>query len=444
MGNAQGAAMTEGHVAGSQPFAISETYRKYVLGLLLVIGVFNFVDQQIFAILLQSIKQEFGFSDTQLGFLGGLAFGLFYATMGFPIAWMAERYNRRNIISIAIGLWSGMTALCGLATGFISLFFARVGVGVGEAGGIPPSQSLIADYFPPERRGTTLAVLGTIFPIGGMIGFLVGGWVTQYYGWRAALLVVGLPGVLLALLVRLTLREPPRGFSEDTEVSGPLPSLFSSIWYLLSNRSWRNIMFGGVLFGMAAWGATTWVPAYFIRVHGMSPAEVGTWMALVIGGAGIIGALLGGNVTDRVVRKTGDARWYMWISAAALLAAVPFAFFVYLWPHPIPALLVMIIPLVLANMFIGPFGAMLLGLAGVQRRAISAALFLFLNSTIGTGLGPLFVGVISDLYSAEYGNNSLRYSILTLVLVANTWAAFHFYLGGRHLREDLAAAQLNQ
>jgi len=421
-------------------FVISEGYRRYVLGLLLVVGVFNFVDQQIFAILLQPIKQEFGFSDTQLGLLGGLAFGLFYATMGFPIAWLAERYSRRNIIAIAVALWSAMTALCGTATGFISLFLSRVGVGIGEAGGLPPSQSLIADYFPPERRATALAVFGTIFPIGGMIGFLVGGWVTQYYGWRAALMVVGLPGLLLALLVRLTLREPPRGFSEKRTVSGPPPHLLKSILYLLGNRSWRNIMFGGTLFGMAAWGATAWVPAYFIRIHGMTPAQIGTWLAFVIGSAGIVGALLGGNIADRVVRRTGDARWYMWISAGALLAAVPFAFFTYLWPKPVPALLVMIIPLVLANMFIGPFGAMLLGLAGPKQRAISAALFLFMNSVIGTGLGPLVVGVISDVFSEEYGNNSLRYSILTLVLIANTWAALHFYLGGRHLREDLAAA----
>ncbi|MBI2994206.1 MAG: MFS transporter [Gammaproteobacteria bacterium] len=442
MGNADHAAVAAtGDAVDAPPFAISEQYRRYVLGLLLVVGVFNFVDQQIFAILLQSIKLEFGFSDTQLGLLGGLAFGLFYATVGFPIAWMAERYSRRNIIATAVALWSAMTALCGLATGFVSLFLTRVGVAVGEAGGIPPSQSLVADYFPPERRGTTLAVLGTVFPIGGMIGFLLGGWVTQYYGWRTALMVVGLPGLLLALLVRLTLREPPRGFSEARMVDGPVPTLFDSILYLLGSRSWRNIMFGGVLFGMAAWGATTWVPAFFIRVHGMTPAQIGTWLAFVIGAAGITGALLGGNVTDRVVRKTGDPRWYMWISAAALLAAVPFAFFTYLWPQPVEALIVMIVPLVLANMFIGPFGAMLLGIAGPRRRAISAALFLFMNSVIGLGLGPLVVGVISDIFSEEYGNNSLRYSILTLVLVANTWAALHFYLGGRHLREDLAKAQ---
>lgn len=426
---------------GAATFVVTEGYRRYVLALLVLVGVCNFVDQQIFAILLQPIKQEFGFSDTQLGLLGGLAFSLFYATVGFPIAWLAERYSRRNIIAVAVGLWSAMTALCGLATGFVSLFLARVGVGVGEAGGLPPSQSLLADYFPPERRGTALAVLGTIFPIGGMIGFLVGGWVTHYYGWRMALAVVAVPGLLLALIVRLTLREPPRGFSEKQPVTGPPPPFFSTVVYLLSNRSWRNIMFGGTLFGMAAWGATTWVPAYFIRTHGMTPAEIGTWLAFVIGSAGIVGALLGGNITDRVVRKTGDARWYMWISAGALLAAVPFAFFTYLWPQPVPALLVMIVPLVLANMFIGPFGAMLVGLAGPKQRAISAALFLFLNSVIGTGLGPLAVGIISDIFSEDYGVNSLRYSILTLVLIANTWAALHFYLGGRYLREDLAAAQ---
>jgi predicted MFS family arabinose efflux permease len=433
--------------AGRQPatesatFSVSRAYSNYILGLLLIVGIFNFVDRQILAILLESIKQEFSFSDTQLGLLGGIAFALFHVVAGIPIAWLADHYSRRNIIAIALGIWSAITALCGLTVGFWSLFLARVGVGIGEAGGGPPSQSLISDYYPPERRGTALAVLGTMFPLGGLAGFLIGGWVTQFYGWRAAFMVVGVPGIILALIVWLTLREPPRGHSEKRQVSGPAPSILSSLKYFSGRTSFIHLCLAAALFSMAAWGGTTWVPAFFIRVHGMSPAAVGTWLALVIGIAGVIGALLGGSITDRVAEAKQDARWYVWIPGVSLLVAVPFAFFTYLWPNPIPALLVMFIPMVLANVFIGPTAAMIMGVAGVQRRAMASALYVLLINLIGMGLGPLAVGIISDIFSADYGVNSLRYSILTLVLVANTWASIHFVLAGKNLREDLRAAE---
>lgn len=425
----------------SAGFSVSHAYRNYVLILLLVVGIFNFVDRQILAILLESIKREFNFSDTQLGLLGGIAFALFHVIAGIPIAWLADRYNRRNIIAAALGIWSAMTAMCGLAVGFWSLFLTRVGVGIGEAGGGPPSQSLISDYYPPERRGSALAVLGTMFPLGGLAGFLIGGWVTQFYGWRAAFMVVGVPGVVLALIVWLTLREPPRGHSDHVKLSKPAPSILSSLKYFGRRTSFIHLCLAAALFGMAAWGGTTWVPAFFIRIHGMSPAAVGTWLALIIGIAGVAGALIGGSVTDRVAEAKQDARWYVWIPGMSLLAAVPFAFVVYLWPTPIPALLCMFVPMVLANVFIGPTAAMIMGVAGVQRRAMASALYVLLINLVGMGLGPLAVGVISDIFSADYGVNALRYSILTLVLVANTWAAIHFMLAGKTLREDLHAAE---
>jgi predicted MFS family arabinose efflux permease len=432
-------------VAASTPaatgtFEVSGAYRKYVLGLLLLVGIFNFVDRQILAILLEPIKQEFHFSDTQLGLLGGIAFAAFHVVAGIPIAWLADRYNRRNIIAIALAAWSAMTAVCGLAVGFWSLFLARVGVGIGEAGGGPPSQSLISDYFPPEKRGTALAVLGTMFPLGGLAGFLIGGWVTQWYGWRTAFLVVGIPGILLALIVWLTLREPPRGHSERLDVSGPAPSIMDNVRYFARRNSFIHLCLAAALFGMAAWGGTTWVPAFFIRIHGMTPAAVGTWLALIIGISGVVGALAGGSLADRVAARKGDARWYVWIPAASLLVAVPFAFFVYLWPSPVPALLGMIVPMVLSNVFIGPTAAMIMGVAGVRRRAMASALYVLLINLIGMGLGPLAVGILSDVFGEEYGVNSLRYSLIALAVIANVWAALHFLLASRHLREDLEAA----
>ena len=203
------APVTVAHPRAGAGFSASQLYRNYVLGLLMTVGVFSWVDRQIFSVLLQSIKLEFSFSDTQLGLLGGVAFGLFYATVGLPIAWLADRFSRRNIIAVCLALWSLMTALCGAAGGFWSLFLARMGVGIGEAGGSAPAQSLISDYFPPERRGFALGVLFTYLPLGFLVAFLVGGWVNEFFGWRTAFAVVGLPGVVLALVLWLTLREPP-------------------------------------------------------------------------------------------------------------------------------------------------------------------------------------------------------------------------------------------
>ena len=207
---------------GDPNFTITRPYRLYVLGLLLAVYLFSFLDRQILSVLLQSIKLEFRFSDTQLGLLGGMAFALFYSTLGIPIAWLADQFNRRNIIAIAMALWSAMTALCGMATGFASLFLTRVGVGVGEAGGMPPSYSLISDYFPPERRGLALAVLGMGVPLGVLVGFLVGGWVNEFFGWRTAFMVVGIPAGICGC--------PPVGFSWkfpscSWSTCGPHPSL---------------------------------------------------------------------------------------------------------------------------------------------------------------------------------------------------------------------------
>lgn len=421
-------------------FIASDAYRNYVLGLLMVVGVFSWVDRQIFAVLLESIKLEFSFSDTQLGLLGGVAFGLFYATVGLPVAWLADKFNRRNIIAIALGTWSLMTALCGMATGFTSLFLARMGVGIGEAGGSPPSQSLISDYFPPERRGFALGVLFMYLPLGFLVGFLVGGWVNQFFGWRTAFMVVGLPGVILAVLLRLTLREPPRGHSENLPHSGPPPSLLSTIRYFLSRSALRHLPLAGAVHGIGAWGAGLWMPAYFMRVHGMSSGEVGTWFALIFGIAGAAGTLYGGYLADSIVRRTGDARWYAWFSGLVILATVPFSFLVYLWPTPIPALLFFIIPVWVGHMFLGPVTATIQNLGGVRRRAMAAAFYLFLANLISMTCGPLIIGILSDVFQAQYGHESLRYSLLVLVVLTSVWAAVHFFFAAKTLREDLQAA----
>ena len=428
-------------VGEEQPFAVSNRYRGYVLGLLVAVGVFGWVDRNVLAVLLQSIKLELDFTDTELGLLGGVAFGVFYATVGLPVAWIADRYNRRSLIAIALGLWSAMTALCGLASGFASLFIARVGVGIGEAGGAPPSQSLVADYFPPARRGFALAILYLYIPLGFVVGFLSGGWLNELVGWRLAFAAVGIPGVLLAVIDRLTLREPPRGYSECIADSGVTPTLASTLSYIFRRASLRHLSFAGAAHGIGAFAAAVWLPSYFIRVFGLSSGEAGTWMAIAYGCGGGAGVLCGGYVADLIVKKTGDQRWYAWGSASVILAAIPCAAAVYLTARPAVAVAALLLATMLGHMFLGPVMAMLQGLAELRRRAVAAAVYLFLVNLVSMGVGPVTIGIVSDRFSPVYGNDALRYALLTIVTVTSIWAAGHFMAAARTLRGDLERAR---
>ena len=429
--------------SGKPGFQVSNAYRYYVLGLLVAVGVCSWVDRNVFSVLLESIKIEFGFSDTQLGLLGGVAFGLFYASVGLPVAYLADRFNRRNIISIALFLWSLMTTFSGMAIGFVSLFFARIGVGVGEAGGAPPSQSLVSDYFPPEKRGFAMGILYLYIPLGFLVGFLIGGWINEFFGWRKAFFVVGVPGVIFSILLRLTLREPPRGHADGVRDSGVTPSLLSTIRYFWSRPSMRHIPLAGAIHGIGAWSMGVWLPAYFIRVHGMGSGEVGTWMALIYGIGGGAGVIYGGYLSDRLVKATGDKRWYMWLAGLAVLISAPFAFFIFLSKTQLPALLFLIVPITVMHMSLGPIVAMIQGLAGLRRRAVAAAFYLFLSNLISMGVGPVIVGMVSDYFNLRYGNESLRYALLVIVFVTFIWSSIHFFLSTRTLREDLALASEN-
>lgn len=425
-----------------QDFEVGERYRYYILVTLILVGICSWVDRTIFSILLEPIKQEFTFSDTQLGLLGGIAFGLFYAAVGLPVAWLADRYNRKNIIAIAIAIWSTMTALSGLAVNFTTLFLARMGVGIGEAGGSPPSQSLVVDYFPPERRAWAMGILFMYIPLGFFVGFLLGGWINEYFGWRTAFMVIGLPGLLLAALVFFTVREPPRGFSEPASRrrTAPQPSLLATLRYFLSRPALRHLPLAGAIHGIGAWGAGVWMPAYFMRVHGMGSAEIGWWLAITFGLCGTLGSMFGGRIADKLVSDSGDPRWYAWFSAIALLTCLPFYFAVYLLSNPKAALLVFMIPVFIGHMFLGPVTGMIQSLAGVKRRAMAAAFYLFLANLISMGVGPLIIGVISDLFTARFGTDALRYSLLSLVVLTGFWAATHFVLAARTLRDDLVKA----
>jgi predicted MFS family arabinose efflux permease len=416
----------------------NEALRRYVLGVLVVVYTFNFIDRQILSILLEPIKLDLGLSDTQLGMLTGFAFAAFYATLGIPIARFADRGNRRNLISLALVIWSGMTALSGVAANFWQLLVARIGVGVGEAGCSPPAHAIIADYYPAERRATALGIYSLGIPVGILFGFLAGGWLNELFNWRTAFFVVGIPGVLLAIVVRLTITEPPRGMAEGRTAGDDQPGMLETFRYLWSKPSFRHLAIGGALTAFVGYSFVSWVPSFLIRSHGMTTGEIGTWLGLILGIPGGIGISLGGYLADRFGSR--DTRWYMWIVVVALLAGLPFAVGVFVASSATGALLLLVVPVLLGNFYQATSFSQTQGLVGLRMRSVAAAVFLFIVNIIGLGAGPQVVGIASDLLAPHLGAESLRYALLGVSLI-NAWAAVHYYISGKHLAADLAAVR---
>ncbi|MFP6622933.1 MAG: MFS transporter [Myxococcota bacterium] len=422
-------------MSGPQP-EITPRYANYALGLLLGVYIFNFIDRQILSILMESITTEIQLSDTELGFLGGIAFALFYTFAGIPIARWADRGSRRKIISISVLIWSLFTAFTGSARSFSMILMARIGVGIGEAGCSPPAHSLISDFFPPERRGTALSIYALGIPLGGSLGTLVGAWVGQAFGWRTAFVVVGLPGIVLALVVWMTLRDPVRGRSEATApVENDGESFTQVLRFMGGLRSFWHLSFAGALHAFVGYGAAYFVPSFFARVHGMGLAERGTWLA-AIGLVAVLGTYLGGWLGDRLAVR--DARWYLWVPGIASIAGVPIALGYYLTPDPYLALLLFGIPAGIAGpMYLGPTFAMTQTLVMPHMRAMASAILLFILNLIGLGIGPWFVGYVSDALAPHYGAESLRWALVSIVSIGSAWAAIHYFVAARTLRSDL-------
>ena len=415
-------------------------YRGYALTLLVVVYVFNFIDRSILGILVQPIKEDLGVSDTMMGFLGGIAFATFYTVLGIPIARLADKGSRVNVIAVSLTLWSGATALCGMALNFWHLLAARIGVAVGEAGGSPPSHSIISDMFPPERRATALAIYALGIPIGTQLGNLGGGWINEAFDWRTAFIVVGLPGVLLALIVRLTLREPARGAAEGILPGGDAPPPILEVFrYLWARRSFRFMSLGAALHAFVGYGVGYWIPAMFNRSHGLGTGEMGTAL-FWLGFASIAGTLLGGYIGDKLGAK--DPRWYVWLPGLATLISIPFSAFGYLYGEPYVALWVMSVHYFLSAYYLGPTFSMTQGMVGLRMRALAASISLFILNIIGLGLGPQFTGILSDLLHAftDLGADSLRWA-LVFSLVFNLLSTGLYLTAGRTLKQDLAAGR---
>lgn len=414
---------------------VSTAYRRYVLVLLTLVYALNFIDRQILVILQESIKVDMDLSDSQLGLLTGFAFAIFYVSVGIPIARWADVGNRRNIVSLAIAVWSGMTALSGFTQNFWQLLMARIGVGVGEAGGSPPSHSMISDYYPVEQRGSALSFYSTGVYLGILFGFLIGGWINSEFGWRTAFFVVGVPGFLVALLVRFTIREPVRGGLEGRALE--VPATFGeTLRTLKSFGSFKLFAVAAGLNAFSSYGIGNFTPSFLIRSHGFSSLEVGTSLALITGIGGALGTYMGGVLADRYGAK--DKRWYLWISGIPAACSVPLMFTAVFIGDPRLVLGFLFFATMLGAFYLGPTIAISHTLVSPSMRAMASAILFFILNLIGLGLGPLVVGMLSDFLTPSYGSEALRYA-LGIVSFVNLISAAFFFLAARKLLADLKA-----
>lgn len=460
--------------SSAQAKAPSRSYRLYVLFLLTAVYTFNFVDRQIIGILSPYIKEDLGLADWQLGILKGFAFAVLYTTLGIPIARLADRISRVTIVSVSLALWSGFTAVSGAANNFTQLALARVGVGIGEAGGSPPSHSLISDYFPKEKRAGALAIFAMGIPIGIALAYLGGGWLTETFSWRVAFVVVGVPGVLLAILLKLTVREPERGGLEAddgndafkalrvTEPEGGFEKLLfglsklapskareavfselATVWraakHLLAIPTYRAIVIGTTAISFATYAKGTWIVDFYVRSHGDFPIlQVLFWLGIISGTAYAAGTFLGGYLVDKFGSK--NRKLYGYIPAVAMVFSVPM-FLVVLWhPNPVVSLFFQV-PVQLAfGFYLGPAFALAQTLAPVSVRALSTAIFFFILNMIALGFGPTIAGFLSSAFAGSMGGGMALQVSLSIVGMSALFGALMFYKAGNRIEADWAKA----
>ncbi|HEY2177782.1 MAG TPA: MFS transporter [Caulobacteraceae bacterium] len=387
--------------------AFSERYKRIVVAFLLAAYTFNFIDRTIVAIIGQAIKVDLKLTDTELGLLGGLAFAILYTLLGVPIARLAERRSRVAIISASLVVWSGFTVACGFAANFVSLLIMRVGVGIGEAGCSPPSHSLISDYFEPRRRASALGLYAFGIPLGAMIGAVAGGWLAKEFGWRVAFMAVGAPGIVLAVLLKLIVREPPRGHADDNAapaMAAPAAGLASELKEIAAVTrtlfgSWPvlNMVLGVTIVSIAGYGIGQFSAPYFNRAFGLDYATVGLIFGLIGGVSTGLGTLAGGFISDWASRH--GARWYALTPAIGLAIATPFYIQGYRELDWRAAAVILLIPGVFSYTYLAPTFGVVQNVVETRRRATATAvMFLFLN-IIALGGGPYLCGFLIDRFA---------------------------------------------
>jgi len=397
----------------------SSGYRYLVVWLLVVVYTLNFLDRQLVSVLAEPIRKDLHLTDTQLGMLGGIYFAAFYTFFGIPVGWLADRTKRIWIMSGACAMWSLFTMGCGLAGNFLQLAIMRMGVGIGEAGGSPPSYSLISDYFPPKERGTGLAIYSLGVPLGSMLGAAIGAGIAAKFGWRMAFLAVGAPGVLMALVLLLVVREPKRGgldvYADGKASHEPPPPLLSAVAAFFGNRTLLLTALAAGLSAFVGYAGLSWNAPFLMRVKGMSLMQVAAYYSLVLGVTGVIGTFMAGWLADKLSQL--DRRWYAWIPAIAFAITIPFWGLILWAPNWPLALLFIAVPALLNNMYLAPALAVVQNAVPPARRTISGATLLFVLNLIGLGGGPLYVGRISDMAKPQWGDHSLAVGYAALIPV---------------------------
>lgn len=389
--------------------------RHYVLFILCLVGVFNFIDRQILAILLEPIKHELQVSDTEMGLLSGVAFAVFYVTAGFPLARIADRGNRRTLVAACLAVWSIATALCGFVTSYVQLIIARMGVAGGEAGAYPASQSIVADLYPKSQRGTVIGILLAAQSIGIAFGLFFGGWLNVAFGWRTAFVVVGLPGLLLAILVLFTVKEPPRGMADGApQESLETPSASEVAHFIFGTPAMLLLLCVAICGAFTGYSMLAWAPAFFMRVHGMTTLEVGQWMGLVVASGLFIGNIVAGRFSDWIAK--GNLSTYMIVSGCLSIASLPFGIWFVLAPTQTGSLVALFISNLIMTGWLPPVYAVAIGLAPPRMRAMVMAVVAFCMTIMGIGMGPVVVGAVNDALKPTYGEGAVRYSLLFIHL----------------------------
>ncbi len=424
------------------PSPVSPARANYVLAVLFLVIMLNFLDRQVISILAEPIKQEMGLSDKQIGLMTGLSFALFYTTLAVPVAALADKWNRSWIIAIAISFWSIMTMVCGLAQNFTQMFLARIGVGVGESACSPASHSLITEYFPPERRAGAMGIYGAAVPVGAFLAYAGGGWVVENFDWRTAFIMAGAPGILLGIIVWLTVKDKRRGVNL-AEAFKPKPGEMTfkqAMAELSKKRAYWHLVMAGILVQFVAYGIGAFYGAIYVRIFDLSYSELGLKLGIMVGVFGVLGAWMGGQVSNRVDRKN-PARSLL-IAAGFFVLAAPCTYAAVSVENPNLSIILLGILTFAATFYYGPNFSYIQVLASDRTRAMAVAIYLLFSGLLGLSMGPLFVGAVSDFISG--GDPSLeaegiRGAVATAGLF-NLWTAFHFWRAQRCIAAEKSAA----
>jgi predicted MFS family arabinose efflux permease len=426
--------------AGLKEVSQHRRYRIYVLAVLGASSILNYYDRNLITILVEPMKRDLHLSDSQIGLLTGFGFALMYSLLGIPVARLADRYGRARLLAVALGLWSLMTVASGRASNFFTMLLARIGVGIGEAGGLPATHALIADYFPAPTRGRALSVIGVCGTLGLSLALAGGGLISEHYGWRVAFLVAGLPGLILSTVLFLTVRDrKPDTVAEIESSSRPpmkLAEVFAALW---ARRSYVYLCAGLGFAAIGAYGQFAWTPAFLMRTYHMSSGQIGTYYSAVVGPASLVSVFIGGALNDWLMKR--DQRWSLWMLAACFAINVPLSL-IFFQVHDFRlAMALSLVSAILGALWVAPAYALVQSLAGPSLRAIGAAIFMMIVNIIGLGLGPYATGALSDHLKARFGDASLGLSLCAVTFTCLV-GVFFFLIAARSVASDITTAQL--